>query len=150
MKKIPFFTKRAVLRIILSFWLLWYIYSLFIAPGVFIFWENAYFINLVWNTEQTPEIWTIGTSLTNPKIVSIDWSPLFLKDESRIFSIIWCPNTPATGFDAVSFQGIWRGTWWAGIILKDNYGTYITASLEEGIYGRPNCKNGIALPYKKI
>lgn len=150
MKKIPLFSKWAALRIIVSFWLIVYIYSLFIAPGIFTFWGNAYFINLVWNKDQNPEIWTIGKDLINPQLISIDWSPLFLKDESRVFSLISCPNIPATGFDAPSFEGIGRGTGWSGIMLKDKNGTYITSSREEGIYGRPTCDTGIALPYKKI
>ena len=150
MKKIPLFNKRALLRIFISAWLIWYVYSLFIAPWIFIFWGSAYFINLVWNKNQRPEIIMIGTHLKNPQLITIDWSPLFLKDDSRIFSTLGCPNTPATGFDAASFEGIGRGTGWSGIMVKDSNGTYITSNLEEGIYGRPICDTGIALPYEKV
>lgn len=154
MKKLPLFSKRAALRIVIVVGLLGLLYSLFIhfpAP-VLSMWWNVYFVNLVWNADQKPEIWKIGSNLKDPKFVTIEENPNhilpFLKDDFNIYSIMNCPWIPATGFDAASFEGI--DVWTGWFIVKDKNGTYI--SHRDGKYGRPegNCSNDRYAPYKKI
>ena len=138
--------------ILLIIGLCYYISIIFVTPTTFIIWGNAYTINLVWNENQKPEIIQIAHNLQEPQIITIDGAPMFIKDNDSIFNlgIYNCPNIPATGFDAPSFEWVGRGSEWAGIMIKDKNGTYITSSIEEGSYGRPTCDTGIALPYKKI
>ena len=67
----------------------------------------------MWNTDQNPEIWKIGTNLKHPQFITMRKNPKdilpFIKDDFHIYSIMDCPGIPATGFDAPSFEGV--GVW---------------------------------------
>lgn len=148
-KKLPRLTKHAVVRILISIWIIRYIYSLFWAPALFVFWGSAYLIG--YNNEKLT-ITTIATNLKKPEPIKIRWFPFFIKDDSHIYSVLSCPNTPATGFDVPSFEWVGRGSGWVGMIVKDKNGIYITSG-KDWTYGRIDenqCPDGNTSPYRKI
>lgn len=135
------------ITILAIIWLCYYINTLFIDRTIFVVWWNAYSIN---PTLSNFYIKKVAYGLENPKVIQIGGWSRFIKDNSNVFEILSCTNTPWSGFDAGTFEGFWRGTGWAGIVVKDKNGTYI--SHRDGKYGRPegNCSNEQYAPYKKI